>query len=434
MAPKRFHLGWFLTFRTPVWRDPLAGDVGREWPNGQFHIEMARALENACFDYMMIEDSSKVPDAYGGTFEMDLKHGRFAPKHDPAALVPLLAAATEYIGLICTMSTSFYPPYILARLTNTLDHLCEGRFGWNMVTSSGDRAAQNFGLDELYDHDLRYQMANEFTELVHALWDSWDPDAVVMDRESGTWANPAKVRPIHFKGRFFASRGPLNTLPSPQLHPVLCQAGASPAGKDFAARWADTIIGQGKDVAAEKAFRTELRERIAGHGRDPDRCKIMFGIHPVIGRTPDEAKRKAETELNPDDYDIEEALDILSAHSEVDFSQFDLDGPLPEITTNGHRSTMEALRGTGETVRDVARAWWRESVDESLVGTPAQIADRLQERMEEIGGDGFLIMQRSLTRDYINDIAYGLAPELKRRGLIRDRYSHKLLRDNLLEY
>src|ERR1700732_2626361 len=203
-----FHLGWFLNFVADEWNGNW-GDGGRDF-TGDFYVEMAKDLERAKFDYVLIEDKLMVSTAYGGTMEHALKHGE-NPKPDPVPLAVLMAQATSRLGVVPTMSTSFYPPFLLARLASTVDHIARG----------------GFGLDKRYEHDERYAMANEYLELVMGLWDSWDPDAVVRDRETGTYADYTKVRTVDFAGTYYKSRGPLNTVRAPQGHPVLCQAGAS---------------------------------------------------------------------------------------------------------------------------------------------------------------------------------------------------------------
>src|ERR1017187_7641841 len=177
MANKKFHLGWFMNFVADIWNEPFASG-GSPW-TGEFYIEMAKSLERACFDYIMVEDKLCVSESLGGTSEIYLKHG-LAPKHDPAPLAALMGYATTRLGIVITMSTLGYPPFLLARLSSTLDHICRGRFGWNIVTSAEDLAAQNFGLDMLPDRKLRYDQADEYMDLVNQLFDSWEPDAVVM--------------------------------------------------------------------------------------------------------------------------------------------------------------------------------------------------------------------------------------------------------------
>jgi FMN-dependent oxidoreductase (nitrilotriacetate monooxygenase family) len=434
MPDTRFHLGWFMNFMPPKsWRGDWGGHDAETWADGTFHVDFIRSLERACFDYMMIEDSSMVPDGYGGSTETELKHSLYAPKHDPVPLVPLLARATSHIGIVATMSTSFYPPFLLARTMSTLDHLTRGRVGWNIVTSSEHRAAQNYGMDQLWEHDERYARADEFVELVEALWSSWEPDAVVLDRATGRYADHTKVHTVDFKGRYYASRGPLNTLPSPQGRPVYCQAGGSPRGREFAARHAETIITSADGIDGMREYRTDVRRRMERYGRDPDSCKLLFVVSPVLADTVEDARRKLDRMREASDWNAEAALAHLSALTENDFSQFDLDRPVPSVTTNGHRSTLEDFlkRSAGSTLREAASNWNINAVE--LVGTPDTVAERMGEAMAEVGGDGFLI-SGPMSRDYIGQITEGLVPALQRRGLTRTEYRHKHFRDNLLEF
>lgn len=431
---QRFHLGWFMNFMPPKsWRGSWGGHDAENWADGEFYVDFVKALERACFDYMMLEDSSMLPDAYGGTSEVELKHSLYAPKHDPVPLVPVLAKATEKIGIVATMSTSFYPPFLLARTMATLSHLTGGRVGWNVVTSSEHRAAQNYGLDELWEHDERYERADEFVEVVNKLWASWDQDAVVLDRETGTYADFTKVEPVDFKGAYFKVRGPLNTLPPVGGRPVICQAGGSPRGRQFAAETADTIITSAIGVEAMKAYRDDIRERREKAGLDPDSVKLLYVVSPVLADTDAEALAKVERMKANSDWNAESALAHLSALTENDFSEFDLDGPVPELTTNGHRSTLgDFLKNTpGDTLKERAANWSISSVP--LVGSPDTVAERMGEVMEYVGGDGFLI-SGELSRRYITEITEGLVPALQRRGLTRTSYAYDTFQENLLEF
>jgi FMN-dependent oxidoreductase (nitrilotriacetate monooxygenase family) len=430
----QFHLGWFLSFRPPIWNGPWRSSDDASWMNGEFYVDMARSLERAGFDYMMFEDSSMVSDAYAGTSEVDLKYALYAPKGDPVPLLGMLAQATRHIGLVATMSTSFYPPFLLARTMSTLDHLTRGRVGWNIVTSSEDRAAQNYGMDKLFEHDLRYDRADEFVELVTRLWDSWDEDAAVMDPERNVYVDHTKVRPVHFEGTFFKSRGPLNTLRSPQGRPVFCQAGGSPRGRDFAAAHADTIIASAQGIPAMKAFREDIHARMEKAGRKPESCKILFVVTPVLADTVADAEERVRRMQAGAAKNVEAALANISALTENDFSTYDLDAPIPEVTTNGHRSTLSDFirQGAGgKTLREVAVNWTINSVE--LVGTPDSVAAVMQETMDEVGGDGFLITGQ-LNRRYVSEIADGLVPALQARGLTRTSYTYEHFRQNLLEY
>jgi FMN-dependent oxidoreductase (nitrilotriacetate monooxygenase family) len=432
-APARFHLGWFLNFVTDDW-DGRWGAGGRDM-TGDFYVEMAKDLERACFDYVLLEDKLMVSDAWGGTMEKDLAHG-VTPKHDPVPLAVCMAQATTRLGVIPTMSTSFYPPFLLARLTATVDHIARGRFGWNIVTSAEDRSAQNFGMDKLYEHDERYAMANEYVEVVKALWESWDADAVVRDRERGVYVDHTKVRTIDFDGRYYRSRGPLNTVRPPQGHPVLCQAGSSPPGRAFASRFADTIVASASTPERMKAFRDDIRERLVEQGRKPDECKVLFLISPILGDTVEEAQAKKLRWMSDPLY-VELVLTTMGSITEIDFSVFDLDAPLPPVTTNGERGFLEAFakRAEGKTLRQAV-------IDDGLggandfVGTPATVADKMAAFMDEVGGDGFLITspEKHLNRRYVTEVTDGLVPELQRRGLVRTAYTHEMLRDNLLEF
>jgi FMN-dependent oxidoreductase (nitrilotriacetate monooxygenase family) len=431
----KFHLAWFMNFVADEWNGPW-GDGGRDW-TGEFYVEMARALERACFDYMIIEDKLMVSTAYGGTMEADLKHA-VNPKHDPVPLAVLMAQATSRLGVVPTMSTSFYPPFLLARLSSTIDHISRGRFGWNIVTSGEDRAAQNFGMAKLHEHDERYNMATEYLDLVCQLWDSWEPDAVVRDRETGTYADYTKVHTIDFEGTYYRSRGPLNTAPSPQGRPVLCQAGASPKGRQFAATYADTIIASATGTEQMKAFRDDIRSRMEELGRKPNTCKVLFIVSPIVGETEQEAWEKRRRWRSAPAF-IEYTLAEISSITEVDFSRFPLDEVLPDdLTTNGERGALEKFmqRGSGKTLREliVDGPSMGEAIE--LVGTPDGVAERMGEAMEEIGGDGFLLFSpvMRLDRHYITEVTDGLVPALQRRGLVRSAYTHEHFRDNLLEF
>jgi FMN-dependent oxidoreductase (nitrilotriacetate monooxygenase family) len=429
-----FHLGWFLSFRPPIWNGPWHSSDDASWMNGEFYIDMARSLERAGFDYMMFEDSSMVSDAYAGSSEVDLKYALYAPKGDPIPLLGMLAQATRHIGLVATMSTSFYPPFLLARTMSTLDHLTRGRVGWNIVTSSEDRAAQNYGMEKLFEHDLRYDRADEFVDLVSQLWKSWEDDALIMDEERNVYVDHAKVRPINFEGKYFKSRGPLNTLPSPQGRPVFCQAGGSPRGRDFAAAHADTIIASAQGIPAMKAFRDDIHARMEAAGRKPESCKILFVVSPVLADTVADAEERVSRMKARAAGNVEFALGHLSALTENDFSTYDLDAPIPEVSTNGHRSTLSDFvrQGAGgKTLREVAANWTINSVE--LVGTPDSVAATMGETMDEVGGDGFLISGQ-LNRRFVSEIADGLAPALQARGLTRTSYTYDHFRDNLLEY
>ncbi len=433
MSANPFHLGWFLgnSYGVHGWNQQWSGADGGDWAQPDLHIDLARAVERACFDFLLLEDSVFVPDSYGSSMDFYLARALRAPKNDPLPLVPLLAQATRRVGLVPTISTSFYPPYLLARLIATLDLMSHGRVGCNFVTSTAERAAQNFGLDTHLEHDLRYEMADEFVELVTKLWDSWDADAIVMDRERGLFVDPAKVRAIDFKGRFFASRGPLNTARPPQGRPVLVQAGNSPQGQAFAAKHMDAVLCAVGTIGEMKAFRAAMRAKVAATGRDPDDCKIFYVIMPTVGESTEEAEERVKRRQAGRKAAPEMALAQMASLTDIDFAQFDIDAPIGELTTNGQQATLKRFLKQGNTLREIAQNYSYSYED--LVGTPDAVAAQMAEVMQEVGGDGF-VFQGNLSRRFIAEITDGLTPALQRRGLVRTAYEHEHFRDNLLAF
>jgi FMN-dependent oxidoreductase (nitrilotriacetate monooxygenase family) len=433
MTANPFHLGWFLGngFGILGWNQQWGGTTAQEWAQPDIYVEIAKALERAGFDYLLIEDSLFIPDHYGGSMEFYLRRGLRAPKNDPLPLVPLIAQATTYLGIVPTISTSFYPPYLLARLMATLDLMSKGRVGCNFVTSTSDRAAQNFGMDAHIEHDLRYEMADEFVELVSLLWSSWDTDAIVFDKKRGVIVDAEKVHAINFKGRFFASRGPLNTARPPQGRPVLVQAGTSPQGRNFAAKHMDSIIIAASTVAEMKAFRADLRNRLAAHGRNPDLCKLLFMASPTLGETNEEAQQRYIRKQERVNAAPELVLAQMSGLTDIDFSQFDLDAPIADLATNASPGTLQRFLEQGSTLREMASNY-RLGMDD-LVGTPNHVAGAMDEVMQEVGGDGFM-MSGPVTRRYITEVTDGLVPALQERGLVRRSYARSQFRDNLLEF
>lgn len=430
----KFHLGWFGCFQGVQYDTPFSTTASPF--DGRFYVEMAQTLERAGFDYLLLEDTLMVPDVAGGSFDPYLRRGSMAPKHDPVPLSAMLGAATRHLGVVATMSTTFYPPYMLARVAATLDHLTGGRFGWNVVTSAEDAAAQNFGMDRIPEHDRRYDVAGEFMEVVYQLWSSWDPDAFVADHDTGTYVAPGKVRAINFEGEFFRCRGPLNTLPPINGRPVIVQAGGSPKGRAFAARHADSIITVAKGIDKMRAYREDVRARAEAAGRKPDDIKILYVVQPVVAETAEEA-RALHNRIHNSDRFAEETMLLVSSITDIDLSRFPLDEPLPaDLRTNGEQTALEALKqtGSGKTFRECLADGISTSTE--LVGTPDDVADQMGAIMDEVGGDGFLISSGSarLSRRYLIDITDGLVPALQRRGLVRSSYTHEQLIDNLLEF
>ena len=433
MSKKPFHLAWFISkgYGPKAWRLPWGGPNPASWVKPDLFVALAQALERAAFDYVMIEDSSNIPYTYKNSHETYVRLAVDSPKLDPSVLAPFLIQATSRIGIVTTLSTTEYNPFMLARLTNTLDHVSDGRSGWNLVTGSNDGGAQNFGLERQFPHDQRYDMADEYVELVHQLWDSWEPDAMVIDRDNEIFADPAKVHPIHFEGRYFRSRGPLSAPRSPQGRPVICQAGGSARGRTFAARWAETIIASAGSVPAMKAFRDDIRAQAKGFGRDPDHIKVLFMISPIVDEFAEAAKARRQAQVEEANAHADFHLASLSRLTGIDFSKFGMDEVLPELKSNGHQTI--AAQCSGRTPRELLAAG-RSVKDAALTGTAATVAREMSGLIDEVGGDGFLITYPELTRRYIMEIADGLVPALQKLGVVRQRYEHTMLRDHLLEF
>jgi long-chain alkane monooxygenase len=433
MAKPHFHLAWFLSqgFGPKTWRGMWPGTDVDRWMMPDLFQDLARGLDRSCFDYVIIEDSSMVPYTYQGSHDTYLQYAASTPKLDPAALVPYLAQVTKHVGLIPTLSVTEYPPFLMARLVNTLDHLTEGRVGWNCVTSSNDGAAQNYGHLQQPPHDKRYDLADEFTDLVTKLWDAWEPDAVVLDREAPMFADGKKVHPVYHEGKYFRCRGPLNAPRSPQGRPPICQAGGSPRGQVFAAKWADTIITDAGSVEGMKAYRANVRKNAIAAGRDPDSVKVLFLAYPLVDTTMEAAQERRRLMRQDADRHLQAQLSTMSRLTNIDFSKFDPDEPLPELFTNGHQSSL--AKWIGKTPREVAVSQ-SAKMGIDFTGTSDHVAGMMQEIMEEVGGDGFLFFNGTFDRRYLMEVFDGLVPELQRRGLTRKAYAHKHFRDNLMEF
>jgi alkanesulfonate monooxygenase SsuD/methylene tetrahydromethanopterin reductase-like flavin-dependent oxidoreductase (luciferase family) len=254
---------------------------------------------------------------------------------------------------------------------------------------------------------------------------------MVIDQENEIFADPAKVHPVHFEGRYFRSRGPLSAPRSPQGRPVICQAGGSARGRTFAARWAETIIASAGSIAAMKAFRNDIRAQAAGFGRNPDHIKVLFMISPIVDEFLDTAKARRQAQIEEANTHVDFHLASLSRLTGIDFSKFDLDEVLPELKSNGHQTI--AAQCSGRTPREILEAG-KALKDVDLTGTAATVAREMSELIDEVGGDGFLITFPELTRRYISEIADGLVPALQKSGVVRHRYQHSMLREHLLEF
>jgi FMN-dependent oxidoreductase (nitrilotriacetate monooxygenase family) len=434
---KPFHLAWFLQGSSiQAWGAPWTGNIDDEWMSADMFVDLARTIERACFDYILLEDSIYVGETYGGTRDYYLRKGLSVPRQEPTVVATLMAAATRRLGIVPTLSTFSYAPYLVARIVGSLDQVSGGRGGWNLVTGSSDLSAQNFGMDALPPHDQRYDMADEFIEIVTRLWDSWEPGAIIADREGGVLIDPAKVHTIDYAGHYYRSRGPLNSGPCPQGRAVIAQAGGSERGREFAARHADTIVAHPKGMAAMKQYRADITERLIRFGRDPKSCKVLFLIAPVIAETEDEARERARRRDRQAVANLDVAFARLGWITNIDFSKLDLDAPVGALTTNGHQESLRQflLKAGKRTLREAMEDYATSGLTVDLVGTPEQVAGQMGEVMEEVGGDGFLFSMPNVNRRTMAEIADGLIPALQRRGLTRRAYAHRHLRDNLLEF
>lgn len=434
MAHTKFHLGYFTKFGATSW--PGDGkEFGSNWIDGSYHKELAKILEAAKFDFILFEDTVMVGDRYGGSMELDLKNATLAPKLDPLPLLPVMAQETSHIGLIATASTTFYPPYLLARLLSTIDSLTRGRAGWNMVTSSEKNSAQNFGLDKLLPPTVRYDVADEFVELTRKLWDSCEEGALVADPDTGVYVDHRKVHKIDFEGEHFRSRGPLNTVRSPQGYPVLCQAGASERGREFSSKNAEVVLGMMTGgVAGMKAYREDIRARAEAQGRDPDDIKVVF-LTPV-NILPEGVEQQEMTEAEKQ-ASFEHNIVMASSSLDVDFSLYDLDVPVPQdIVAGGHTSALDHMkkagREEGKSIRDLFSAGQGAS-GMDFSGTVQQVADKLMAVMDEVGGDGFLIEGSGYNRQ-LPDLVNGVIPALQKAGAVRTEYTGTTLREILQEF
>ena len=383
---------------------------------------ISRTLERGRFDMLFFADAYSVHDRYGGSPDAAVEKAVQYPRLDPLTLVPMLARATSHLGLAATASTTFLPPYWLARHFATLDHLTAGRVGWNVVTSYARSEARNFGLADIPDHDRRYDRADEFVELCNALWSSWDPDAVVFDRENGVYADPAKVHRIDHEGEYFSCAGPLHVPRSPQGRPLIIQAGSSPRGVAFAARHAEVHFSVARSPEAMTAHRDELDRALEREGRPPDALKVLWGILPVVGDTEVDARRKY-AEIR-EAADLKSVLVQLSGHLNFDLSTWPTDRPLHDLDTSG----IQAFAGSRDlTLRDVAERS-QGGIGMPVVGTAEQIADRLEALYEAARGDGFMIVTHALPGS-VDEFVDLVVPELQKRGRFRTAYAETQLRE-----
>lgn len=352
---------------------------------------------------------------------------------EPVTLLSAIAVATDRVGLIATASTSYSDPFNLARKFTSLDHISGGRAGWNIVTSAGADEAANFGLDEVPLHASRYERAEEFVDVTLGLWDSWEDEALVLDREAGEFANPDKVHTIDHVGERFQVRGPLNSPRSKQGRPLLVQAGSSESGKEFAAKYAEAVFTAQRTLEQGQEFYRDLKAKVVQHGRHPDEVKILPGLVPFIADTEEEAKalEQSFTDLISPEYSLRQLSAILG----VDLTEHALDAPLPPLPeldqVEGNKSRYQLVRELAEsetlTVRQLIGKLGGGRGHRTFAGTPEQIADELQTWFEQGAADGFNIMPPYLPGG-LEDFVDRVVPILQERGLFRTDYTASTLR------
>ncbi|QRG66746.1 LLM class flavin-dependent oxidoreductase [Brevibacillus choshinensis] len=378
-------------------------------------------------------DSLFLADRYA-TSRKAVKYGAISGL-EPLTLLSALAVVTKRIGLIATVSTSFNEPFNIARRFASLDHLSQGRAGWNIITSGTDGEAQNFNHDRIPDHHVRYERAHEFLDVTLKLWDSWEADALIADKATGIYADNSKVHELNHRGKHFAVRGPLNLSRSPQGRPLLVQAGSSEDGKAFAAQYAEAIFTAQQSLADAHAFYADVKARAAQHGRSPEQVIILPGICPIIGESEADAKEK-EAQLHELTHPAYSLLQ-LSNRIGFDLSGYPLDGPLPELPATekiaGHQSRTKLIRDLAEreqlTIRQLLLRLAGGRGHRTIAGTAKQVADELEAWFTQGAADGFNIMPQ-ITNGGLDDFLDQVVPELQRRGLFRTEYTGKTLREH----
>jgi FMN-dependent oxidoreductase (nitrilotriacetate monooxygenase family) len=418
-------------FRTPAWNTTWSGSSDRDWPR-DFYVDAARSLDRAKMDFVLFADTQNIKQAAGGNWNLPTQLG--LPQLDPLCLAPILAWETKGLGIIPTASTTDWNPYLLARILASIDTITDGRVGWNMVTGGNAATAANLGYEPV-GHDYRYEIADEFAQVVKRLWQSWEPDAVTRDYARDMYADGEKIHRIDFEGEHFRSRGPLTTPPSPQGQPVLAQAGASPAGREFASKYADVVIGSAATVEAMKEYNDDIRARMKQHGRDPSEVRIFFLVAPTLADTQAEAEERARLSAGPPegDRDFAHGTISFSANWNMDLTSLNPDEPLPkDLTTEGHQAELQRAIDSGKTLREIVTGAHGHFM--RLAGTPDAVASQLAEVQQETGHDGFMFLSLWPTRKYINEVTDGLVPVLQRRGLTRTEYESSHFRENLFAF
>jgi len=428
-ALRRLHLGAFMrpaTIHTGAWRSPGA------YPDANFNFEhlkaFAQKLEAAKFDAFFMADHLAVLDQPPAA----LRRSHTATSFEPLTLLSALASVTQRIGLVATASTTFDAPYHVARRFASLDHISNGRAGWNIVTTASSSAALNFGYDSQMDHGARYVRAREFYDVVTGLWDSFADDAFVRDVGTGVYFDPSRMRVLDHKGPSLSVRGPLNIARPVQGWPVIFQAGASEPGRQLAAETADAVFASESTVDGARRFYADVKARANAAGRDPAALKILPAVFVVVGETVEEAQAKRASLDSLVHYDS--GIATLNSLLSYDVSGYDPEGPLPDIPeTNASKSArasiIELARRENLCIRELAQKAGSYS-GLAFVGTARAIADEMEAWLVTDACDGFIVMFSSLPEG-LDAFAGQVVPELQRRGLFRTEYEGVTLRENL---
>ena len=429
MPAKQLHLGAFMrpiSIHTGAWRYPGA------WPDANFNLQayvwLIRKLEEGRFDAFFMADHMAVLNMPVEA----LKRSHTVTSFEPLTLLSALSTVTERIGLIATASTTYNEPYHVARMFASLDHISGGRAGWNLVTTANPDAALNFGHDEHMAHGERYKRAREFYDVVTGLWDSFADDAFIRDVESGIFFDPARMHVLGHQGAELSVRGPLNIARPVQGWPVIVQAGASEAGRQIAAETAEAVFGASGTIEDARAFYADVKGRMDAFGRNRDHMKILPGCFVVVGSSLEEAQEKRARLDSLVHY--ESAIASLSVALGVDAARFDPDRPLPEIpetnqSKSGRERAIRLARREHLTVRQLAQRLGG-FAGLAMLGTPAMIADQMQEWLETEACDGFNVMFPFLPAG-VEEFVDQVVPELQRRGLCRREYEGRTLREHI---
>lgn len=432
---RELHLAGFLiashvTHSHAAWRHPASET---DYLGPDYYERVAQTLERGKFDFLFFADLLATPVRYGNDIRVPLSSGTQASATlDPSLVAAGLASVTDKIGLAITKSTTYFHPYEVARIFATLDHLSRGRAGWNVVTSLNQAEAQNFGIDDHLGHDERYARAHEFLEVAYKLWGSWERDALVQNKESGVFADPDKVHTVDHDGQYFKTRGPLTVPRSPQSRPVIFQAGSSSTGRDFAARWADAIFEIDPTKEGRKAYYDDVKSRASNFGRNPEDIKIFPSFVPFVGET--EAIAREKQAFHNELADPISGLITLSVHTDHDFSQYDLDAPVSEVTVPGSQGLFDLARRLSDkdslSLRGVGKLYAQGVLLPQFVGTASQIADQIEEGFTGGEADGYILSAAQAPGTFIDFVDF-VVPELQRRGLFRTEYTGTTLRDHL---